>query len=317
MYPPPRLPRPIKVVEKRLRSFDTAGARVRNMMLERLTGVLARLHTFELIEGGRESTLLASSATATASAGAAAAAASKPAAVVPPSGALIRPPGDDDDDSRAEDGDGEPAVAGIGGKENQGCWRDGAGDGGDDDHNGEGEDAHPVGGPGRRPASPRPVPSSRAGSEDGGSGGDDAGLSEVERWQQFRTADLVSFVGRALQAGDIQAAAVAWRRHGRTDRGAGRAAAAGGGRGVSDGKEGRRMGVALPGQLVAVPAGAPPLLLGGWLRDEVLPWLDVVGVVAVSVFSKQAAEGVQYLSYGLVESFDLLALPTRSAIGPK
>ncbi|CAM9262363.1 unnamed protein product [Ectocarpus sp. 12 AP-2014] len=287
----------LEVVENRLRSFDTAGARVRNMMLERLTGVLSRLRTFELIEGGRKSTLLVSATAATASsaaAAAAAAAASELAAVVPLSSALIRPPGDEDS-SHAEDGDGEIAVArGGGGKENQGCGRDGGGDGSDDDDDddGEGEDAH-LGGTGRRSSSPGPVQSSLAGSEVGGGspptrdqhgGSGDTELSEVERWLQFRTADLVSFVGGALQAGDIQAAAVAWRRHGRTDRGAGRAAAAaaaagGGGSGGEEG--GRLMGVALPGQLASVPAGAPPLLLGGWLRDEVLPWLDAVEVVAL------------------------------------
>ncbi|CAN0406897.1 unnamed protein product, partial [Hapterophycus canaliculatus] len=35
------------------------------------------------------------------------------------------------------------------------------------------------------------------------------------------------------------------------------------------------------GQLATVPAVAPPVLLGAWLRDEVLPWLDVAGVMAV------------------------------------
>lgn len=116
------------------------------------------------------------------------------------------------------------------------------------------------------------------GREDNSGDGIGVHETEVTRWLQFRTMDLVSFVGTALQAGDILAAAVVWRRHGRTDRGAAgrpdekRAEAA----------EGRRLELALPAQLATVPAGAPPALLGAWLRDEVLPSLDVSGAVAVS-----------------------------------
>lgn len=116
------------------------------------------------------------------------------------------------------------------------------------------------------------------GREDNNGDGIDVHETEVTRWLRFRTMDLVSFVGTALQAGDIQAAAVVWRRHGRTDRGAaGRPDERG-----AEASEGRRLELALPAQLATVPAGAPPALLGAWLRDEVLPSLDVSGAVAVS-----------------------------------
>ena len=278
-------------------------------MLERMAGVLARLHTFELIEGGKRPLLPPmrphgggggdSSGSRVADDGA--------------SDGLMGDGGSPSAARGKENEDGNDVEAGGGDgdgyeDEDGSSSRDSGGDedgyDGADDHNGPAaagpsSPLHAAGNGATNRSTSGSTSSASSEEEDGGAG---AVLSEVARWLRFRTVDLVSFVGSALQAGDVQAAAVAWRRHGRTDRGAGRAAAAtaaaaavpgrssaaaaGGGAGGAVRKggveEGRRLEAALPGQLATVPAAAPPALLGAWLRDEVLPWLDVAGVIAVS-----------------------------------
>lgn len=271
-------------------------------MLDRMAGVLARLRTFELIEGGRRPVVSVSTPT---SIGGATPVASTP--LLPLGGTVTRPGddgGNDDGNIAGGIGGGDGAVAhgkenkAEGGEANQddgigSCSSAESGEDGDADSNGAATahddndddmatDTAVISGVNDK---------NGGGGEQQGSHGGGAVLSEVARWLQFRTADLVSFVGGALQAGDVQAASVAWRRHGRTDRGAARAAkAAAAATAVSTGAggagaigEGRRMEVALPGQLATLPAVAPPVLLGAWLRDEVLPCLDVAGVMAVSL----------------------------------
>lgn len=272
-------------------------------MLERMAGVLARLRTFELIEGGRRPALpLSISTTSTAAVATAA------APLLPLGSAVIRP-GDGYVNGAGSSGvvGGAVGVGGGGGNrpvargkennaeggeanENDGDGSCGFESGYDDADSDSTAAAHVVDDVAAEiMISDVSDENGSGGSEYQGGDGSGAVLSEVARWLQFRTADLVSFVGGALQVGDVQAASVAWRRHGRTDRGAARtsktAAAAVAGISTRAGGavgEGNRMEVALPGQLVTLPAVAPPVLLGAWLRDEVLPWLDVAGVIAVS-----------------------------------
>lgn len=119
---------------------------------------------------------------------------------------------------------------------------------------------------------------------DGGRVGMEPERAEVIRWLYFRTTDVVAFTGAALQAGDIHAASFIWRRHSRGDRGITfRSKDRREGRllGRED-KEGQRLVETLPGQLVGLPTGTPIRPLGMWLRDEVLPALDVSGAMAVS-----------------------------------
>lgn len=132
--------------------------------------------------------------------------------------------------------------------------------------------------------------------------GINAQKAEVSRWLRFRTTDLVAYVGAALQVGDLHAASIAWRRHCRTDGGPGRSnvlPSASGlvGDGCSSESDGGTLAITLPEQLAGLPAGAPPQLLGEWLRDEVLPSLNVAGAMAVSplvscfVLLESGAEG--------------------------
>lgn len=270
-------------------------------MLERMASNLARLRTFELIEGSRRSALSVSASTPAATAA---------SPLLELGSAAIRQGnsyGNDDGNNAGGGGGGYGPV--TRGKENseEDGEANGSGGGGscraesrDDGADGNGTAAAaPAAASGVVDGVAAKTMLSDVSDKEGGG----AALSEVARWLQFRTADLVSFVGGALQAGDVQAASVAWRRHGRTDRGVARtaktaaAAAAGaesagaGGAGAArnggavDG--GRRMEVALPGQLATLPAVAPPVLLGAWLRDEVLPWLDVAGVMAVSLLLRR------------------------------
>ena len=234
---------PRQIVDDRLRSFDGVGARVQRLMLERLGAIFARLRTFELLEGGRD---LSSSRSGGA----------PPLLVV-------------------GDGSGACTVASTGDRQEDVDSREAAGE---------------IAGGSEGDCSAFSEPTLRESGSSGGGGGGVDEETEVARWLQFRTTDLASFVGGALQVGDVQAAAVVWRRHGRTDRGAGRpvkrntrtATAAGRGGESEEGAEGRRLEMVLPAQLATLPARAPPTLLGTWLRDEVLPALDVAGALAVS-----------------------------------
>lgn len=108
--------------------------------------------------------------------------------------------------------------------------------------------------------------------------------AEVIRWLHFRTTDVVAFMGAALQAGDIHATSFIWRRHSRADRGITfRGKDRHEGRLLGrESKEGQRLVEALPGQLGGLPTDTPIRPLGMWLRDEVLPALDVSGAMAVS-----------------------------------
>lgn len=286
---PPCAHEPEQVVEKRLRTFDKAGARVRDLMLERMVAVLARLRTFKLIEGGRRSTLSAPPPPISATV----------AGTTDGPSPLTRASGGGDNNGVARgDAEGADDIPGGGGSSDAARGKE------NEDLGGSGENDSPEEGTADRPLYKDGGNVASKDSAGTGSGAEtDAASSEVVRWLQFRTADLVSFLGGALQIGDIQAASVVWRRHGRTDRGAGHRAgarlsktigagaatagavaggAAAGRKYGGNAEEGRRLELALPGQLATVPAVAPPVLLGAWLRDEVLPWLDVVGVMAVS-----------------------------------
>lgn len=258
-------------------------------MLVRMAGVLARLRTFELIEGGRSSFFSCPAA----------------AAVVPPPETLTR----SWEDKCGVVGDAEGIVDRGGDKSIAEMEKKGGeGVGGGDGQGNAGPDAAGEGSPSSTCFLELAKSTINTGAASGADGAGDETLedgdgdgtwgeqlvTEVDRWMLFRTTDLVAFVGTALQAGDIQAASVAWRRHGRTDRGADRTAAggtvavaaglcgdaAGAGRG-DEGEEGRRLEAELPGQLATVPASAPVVLLGTWLRDEVLPSLGVTGTIAV------------------------------------
>eukprot|EP00752_Nemacystus_decipiens_P005910 g5342.t1 len=268
-------------------------------LLERMAGVLARLRTFELIEGGR-----------------------RPLLPLPrPHGgggrdrSVVRDASDGlmggDGGVGSPDGPGKENEDGNAGKAGGGDWIS-AGDTGGDEEDGDAPSSpappHAAAGHGAADLNSTSLEEEQGDDDDDG---DDAGLvlSEVARWLRFRTVDLVRFVGGVLLAGDVQAAAVAWRRHGRTDRGARRTAVAaearssamagggGGGDALRKGgvEEGRRLEMALPGQLATVPAAAPPVLLGAWLRDEVLPWLEVAGVVAVREWAEHHAREVEAL----------------------
>lgn len=278
-----------KVFESRLRSFDGAGTRVRTMMLERLAAVLTRLRTFELIGGG-QGYLLNESTAAEASGDA---------------------PGVDD----AHDGGAIPLLAADAGAGHEKASDDldkggAAATGAPGDaacHADASVKERRLDGGG--PCSPLPTnqidrPGGAANSSRdalcasqtkegkgvrakkdsvGHGGGDDSvamlkaqqARVEVTRWLQFLGVDLVTFVGAALQAGDVHAASIVWRRHGRTDRGL---------RGSpGHGNEGQSLAAALPDQLAALPASAPTAPLGSWLRDDVLPALDVASAMTVSV----------------------------------
>ncbi|CAM9795603.1 unnamed protein product [Ascophyllum nodosum] len=247
----------LEIVDDRLRSFDGVGARVQRLMLERLGAIFALLRTFELLEGGRD---LSSSRSGGA----------PPLLVV-------------------GDGSGTCTVASTGDRQEDVDSREAAGE---------------IAGGSEGDCSAFSEPPLRESGSSGGGGGGVDEETEVARWLQFRTTDLASFVGGALQVGDVQAAAVVWRRHGRTDRGAGRpvkrntrtATAAGRGGESEEGAEGRRLEMVLPAQLATLPAGAPPTLLGTWLRDEVLPALDVAGALAIRDWATHHAREVEALS---------------------
>lgn len=266
-------------------------------MLERLAAVLARLLTFELIEGGRCSSLPTRPGT--------------DASTIPPCGDDYN----DNNDNATIDGGSDKSTDHLeeeGGEEENENTTESEVETPEknrslvpplSDHDGNADRK----GGAKVDEETRRCSGGSSGGDGGSSGGGGGGDGErtptqVARWLKFRTMDLSSFLGVTLLAGDVQAASIAWRRHGRTDRGVARsrqtprsvealacAGGRGGGGGVGEDEEGRRLELALPGQLAAVPAGAPPALLGAWLRDEVLPWLDVAGVMAVSYLARGIA----------------------------
>lgn len=309
---------PWQVVENRLLSFDRAGTKIRDLMLERLAAVLARLLTFELIEGGRRSSLP-----------------SRPAIGRSPGASIPRPCGNDNDEDNGDaDDDGDDAAQDDGSDDSTDQFEEEETGRGEEDSENAADSA--VENPEKNRVFSGAVPplaeydgngdrkglagvdedasrrgsasvSSADSSANGSGGAGERTPTQVARWLEFRTMDLSSFLGVALLAGDVQAASIAWRRHGRTDRGvgavrrtgssaatpagAGGSRSGGGGGAAGEDEEGRRLEMALPGQLAAVPAGAPPVLLGAWLRDEVLPWLDVAGVMAVSLGGRHFGPG--------------------------
>lgn len=287
---------PRQVVENRLRSFDTAGTKIRDLMLERLASVVARLLTFELIEGGRRSSLP-----------------SRPSIRPSPGASIPRACGnengdddDDDDDANAAHDDSDESTDHL--DEEEKGW-------GEEDSENATDSSMETPEKNRAFSGVVPPLAEYDGSGDregwagvdeetkrrGGGGGGERTPTQVARWLKFRTMDLSSFLGMALLSGDVQAASIVWRRHGRTDRGVGRrtarsaetpaGAGSRAGAAAEEDEQGRRLELALPGQLAAVPAGAPPVLLGAWLRDEVLPWLDVAGVMAVSFAGRHCGQG--------------------------
>lgn len=297
-----------QIVENRLRNFENAGTRIRDAMLERTAGVLARLCTFELIEGGRSSSfgfpssavdgVVDTASTTGASldphvlrdvSNSKSSSSSNDNSVGKDSGV---DQGHESDmvDEIADPSDATIVADSIDGKKSAsgGISRDSSAEGLDSptadgglsqgrrrlERNGDDNDLDEA----------KDTAMTNASTNNNNSVNvDSTAVTQVARWLQFRTADLVTFVGDALHAGDIQAASIAWRRHGRTDRGvvgATRVCGNGGGRGA---EEGFRLEEALPAQLAMVPATAPPSMLGAWLRDEVLPSLDVAGAVAVRV----------------------------------
>lgn len=269
----------LQIVEARLRSFDSAGTRIRRLMVERIAAVLTRLRTFELIEGGRGSTPDGSSPIDSSKLG------------LSPEGragegtlAVVSDDGDRrsgrvshaDEDTENLDQSASVALEAVEGSLDiirHSSTSDGeqsvSSDDGGNSHSGREKSLHDV-------------------EEDSSIGGESEagikqGATEVTRWLRFRTTDLVAFIGAALQAGDIHAASVAWRRHSRTNRGsqsvgAGRSAER---REVGEGSEGQRVVAALPDQLAGLPASAPLAPLRAWLRDEVFPALDVSAAMAV------------------------------------
>ena len=291
---------PRQVVENRLRSFDRAGTKIRDLMLERLAGVVARLLTFELIEGGRRSSL-PSRPSIGSSPGA-----SKPRACGNENG---DDDGDDDDDANAAHDGSDESTDYLEEEEEEETGR------GEEDSENAADSSVETPEKNRDFSGLVPPLTKYDGNGDrkgwagvdevtkrpGGGGGGERTPTQVARWLKFRTMDLSSFLGMALLSGDVQAASIAWRRHGRTDRGVGRrtdrsaatpvGAGSRAGGGAGEDEQGRQLELALPGQLAAVPAGAPPVLLGAWLRDEVLPWLDVAGVMAVSFGGRHSGQG--------------------------
>lgn len=334
-------------------------------MLEPITAALARLRTFELIEGGRgsdgsngsgvatpPSPVVVSNAVAApggGSGGGSGGAASGNATSlpsVPPSataavgrdvrrgsadgllsgeapsreldvdGVMI----DVDDmlaelDGESESGDGSSACSSAGYGHAKGRWNGCGGGRGDvPSMTGQGADFDPRG----------HVERGQEEGEHGGSGVDggedtnkstmatavEAEESEVDRWLRFRTTDLVAYVGAALQAGDVHAASIVWRRHARADRGGpvgkeslfssgddrSRGGASGGRAGVS---EGERLVVLLPEQLASAPAAGALRLLGEWLRDEVLSSMDVAGAMLVRNIYLSTCEFLLFISHTL------------------
>lgn len=305
-----------------------------------MAGVLARLRTFELIEGGRRSSfpsLPPSASTST---------------------AFETRASSCDDDGQSSGGYATGVAGGTKGDcattENGATTTLGDSDDGDGGCGGVDENDDPDVTAGRKGVNSKNnkhnvvnTGSSATDSDHGQREGDDSNsdevttktttsnrkknttaAKEVARWLRFRTTDMVAFVGAALQAGDVQAASIVWRRHGRTDRGAasfrhrisegrfvpGDAGAGddGGGSERTNGKgideeEDGRVEVALPGQLAVVPADASLVLLGTWLKDEVLPSLDVAGAMAVSEVSRILILKPCYQCYYIV---DLIILCT-------